>query len=73
MLEFFTFNNDAQFKNIFLLCLIFLISHISILGKDDKEMQLENNSVISSTLPVFHLDISGKDDNDLQFENISFV
>ena len=42
------------------------VFHFDISGKDNKDQQSLNISLISLTLLVFHFDISGKDDNDSQ-------
>ena len=47
-----------------------LVFHLDILGKDNKDLQLENIWLILIALCTFHLDISGKDIKDLQLENI---
>ena len=46
--------------------------HFEIPGKDSKDLQLLNKSVILLRLLVFNIEISGNDFNDLQLQNNSF-
>ena len=51
----------------------FLVFHIDISGKEDKEEQLKNIAPITLALLIFHIDISGNEDNDEQSANIELI
>ena len=51
---------DKQLKNIPLILIIFLVSHLDISGKHVNDEQPENSILISMVLLIFYFDISGK-------------